>query len=379
MYKGVMRRNRDLSTMKWMKHIGLLVLLGSCAVQSRPQGGPRDEQAPVVVRQYPVEGQLNFSDHSAYILFDEYIQGSKLRGSITSSPPLEGITFTIRGKKLSLEWDEGQLLEETTYRLSLGSEIGDLNENNKVDNLELVWSTGSYIDSLQLHGGIAVSGAVNFQDLTLWLVKAGTDSVVDSKFSATPNKSGQFSLKYMPADTFDLLVFEDINFNKTWDAAFENFGFLKNISTSIDSQFVEIPFTVEGYNPPELDTAAIDSVQHYMDTTSASNLGQISFLIPAHEKAVVISATGTEGTFLDLSQPANPDTLQTELITLVPGTYTVKGFIDENGNGTWDGPSWSNNTLGEVQLSDQNFEVKANWELEQTLILPNEDIHEFEN
>ena len=379
MHKGVMRRNRDLSTMKWIKNLGLLVLLGSCAVQSRPQGGPRDEQAPVVVRQYPVEGQLNFSDRGAYILFDEYIQGSKLRGSITSSPPLEGITFTIRGKKLSLEWDEGQLLEETTYRLSLGSEIGDLNENNKVDNLELVWSTGSYIDSLQLHGGIAVSEAINFQDLTLWLVKAGTDSVVDSKFSATPNKSGQFSLKYMPADTFDLLVFEDINFNKTWDAAFENFGFLKNISTSIDSQFVEIPFIVEGYNPPELDTAALDSVQHYMDTTSTSNLGQISFLIPAHEKAVVITATGTQGTFLDLSQPANPDTLQSALITLVPGTYTVKGFIDENGNGKWDGPSWSNNTSGEVQLSDQNFEVKANWELEQTLILPKEDIHEFEN
>ena len=63
----------------------------------------------------------------------------------------------------------------------------------------------------------------------------------------------------------------------------------------------------------------------------------------------------------------------------MPGTYTVKGFIDENGNGKWDGPSWSNNTLGEVQLSDQNFEVKANWELEQTLILPKEDIHEFEN
>ena len=77
-----------------------------------------------------------------------------------------------------------------------------------MDNLELVWSTGSYIDSLQLHcGGIVVSGAINFQDLTLWLVKAGTDSVVDSKFSATPNKSGQFSLKYMPADgPFDLLV-----------------------------------------------------------------------------------------------------------------------------------------------------------------------------
>lgn len=374
-----MIRNRDLSTMKWMKQMGLLVLLVGCAVQSRPQGGPRDEQAPTVLLQYPAEGQLNFSDHDAYILFDEYIQGSKLRGSITSSPPLEGIAFTIRGKKLSLEWEEGQFLEETTYRLSLGSEIGDLNENNKVDNLELVWSTGSYIDSMQLHGGITVSGAINYQDLTLWLVKSGTDSVVDSKFSATPNKAGQFSLKYMPVDTFDLLVFEDINFNKSWDAEFENFGFLKNVGTAIDSQFVEIPLTVEGYEPPELDTAALDSIHHYMDTTMASNLGQISFLIPAHEQAVVITATESGGTYLDLSKPANKDTLQTALITLVPGTYIVKGFIDENGNGEWDGPSWSNNTLGELQLSDQNFEVKANWELEQALILPKEEINEFEN
>ncbi|HCP41423.1 MAG TPA: hypothetical protein DIT65_06475, partial [Cryomorphaceae bacterium] len=123
-----------------------LLLLVGCAVQSRPQGGPKDETPPAVIKMTPTLGALNFTGNGAEIVFNEYIQGIKLRGNIATSPPLEGLEFEIIGKKLKLKWEDEQLLENTTYRISMGDEIGDLNENNKYANLEVVWSTGSFID-----------------------------------------------------------------------------------------------------------------------------------------------------------------------------------------------------------------------------------------
>ena len=101
-----------------------------------------------------------------------------------------------------------ELLSNTTYRISLGDAIGDLNENNAYPNLQFVWSTGPYIDSLSLQGSVVPSKKTPFDKLNVWLVPAGTDTVSTPVFSGTPDKEGNFSFAYMPARTFDVLVFE---------------------------------------------------------------------------------------------------------------------------------------------------------------------------
>lgn len=354
-----------------------LTVLAGCAVQSRPQGGPKDETPPSIVKMIPARGELNFTESKAEIVFDEYIQGSKLRGNIITSPPLDGLEFEIAGKKLKLSWDEGQLLENTTYRISMGDEIGDLNENNKYTNLEVVWSTGSFIDSMQLGGEISKTGKVAFEDLTLWLIPFGGDTIGAPKFSATPDKEGKFSLRYLPVDTFDLLVFEDINFNKGWDEG-ESFGFVKSVPTSSDSSFVSITYSTEAFKFPELDTAALDSVAHFIDTTSKENLGQISFTIPPSSDSIILFAHRGTDVLINLSTSAISDTLITPLTYYAPGKYEVFGYIDVNANGKWDGPSWTLNNSGEPLISGQTFEVKANWELEQPLTLPTTDNYEIQ-
>ena len=363
--------------MKRLVVASFFTLLIGCAVQSRPQGGPKDETPPTITKMIPALGELNFIGNKAEIVFDEYIQGSKLRGNITTSPPLEGLEFEIVGKKLKLEWDEGQLLENTTYRISMGDEIGDLNENNKYNNLEVVWSTGSFIDSMQLGGTVNKIGEGAFEDLTIWLIPSGADTIGSPKFSATPGKDGEFELRYLPVDTFDLLVFEDINFNKGFDEG-ETYGFLKGIPTSSDSSFISVPYSTEVFAFPELDTAALDSVANYIDTTSKENLGQISFTIPPSADSVILFAQRAGDVLINLSSGANSDTLVTPLEYYPPGKYQVFGYIDENANGSWDSPSWTLNTSGEPLISGQTFEVKANWELEQPITLPNINQDEIE-
>ena len=46
----------------------------SCAVQSKPEGGPKDELPPEIITQQPDAGALNYTDCVAWVVFDEYIQ-----------------------------------------------------------------------------------------------------------------------------------------------------------------------------------------------------------------------------------------------------------------------------------------------------------------
>src|SRR6056300_1738593 len=108
-----------------LTYLALGAGLLACAVQSQPQGGPRDQAPPVIVEQNPPMGTLNFSGNEAYVEFDEYIQSQNLRASITTSPTLEGVKAEIKGKRLRIEWTPQKLLENTTYRIALGDAIGD--------------------------------------------------------------------------------------------------------------------------------------------------------------------------------------------------------------------------------------------------------------
>ena len=348
------------------------LLLVGCAVQSQPQGGPRDETPPTIVAQSPAMGTLNWSGNTAEVTFDEYIQAKNLRTAITTTPALEGIEAKIKGKSLSIEWDTQELLPNTTYRIALGDAVGDLNENNLYQNLELVWSTGSYIDSLSLHGSTIPEKKVPFDKLKIWLVPSGVDTVTTAIFSTVPGKSGEFKFSYLPHGTFDVLVFEDLNFNNRWEHESEPFGISKNHNTELDSLPVNVPFYNGFFELPEdPSTSLLDSIAVILDTAKAENTGHLTLLIPPVDQTTfgwLIHESGYQKKFIFTTYRQN-DTSYLDLGNQLPGKYVFRGFIDSNSDSSWTPASWYEDRESEFILTDQNFELKANWDLEQTLIL----------
>jgi uncharacterized protein (DUF2141 family) len=355
-----------------LTYLALGAGLIACAVQSQPQGGPRDQTPPVIVDQNPPMGTLNFSGNEAYVEFDEYIQSQNLRASITTSPTLEGVEAEIKGKRLRINWTPQPLQQNTTYRIALGDAIGDLNENNKFPNLELVWSSGDYIDSMRLTGTVRAEGTVAYENLKIWLVTEGTDTVQAADFVGTPEKDGTFTFTYLPTATYDLLVFEDLNFNGTWDAAAEPFGFLKSVATSQDSLAVEVPYFNSSFEVPDtMSTHFADSIQMVLDTAKPENLGHLVLIVPPVETDTYGWLSHESGyqksfTFRPYRQA---DTTYIDFGNLLPGKYTFKGFVDENLDSNWTPASWFNNLPGEPIIPEQTFELKANWDLEQPLNL----------
>lgn len=353
--------------------LAVSALLTGCAVQSKPQGGPRDETPPNIVSQSPEMGALKFNGSEATVVFDEYIQARDLRNTMVATPPLEGLEAEIKGKRLLIRWEEQELRAQTTYRITFGDAIGDLNENNTYSNLELVWSTGDYVDSLQLNLSITPESKVPYESLKVWLVDSHTDSVTSPLFSLIPTKEGRVSFNYMPLDSFDVLVFEDLNFDGKWSSENEPFGFRKNLYSSVDTTVFDLPYYNSVFETPALDTTLFtDSIVNVIDTAKPENLGQLKLIVPSADTTVLGWLTHESGyvqSFTFAPYRGTSDTTVIDLGNQLPGKYTFRGFFDINGDSLWTPASWYGAKIAEPILKEQSFELKANWDLEQPLSL----------
>ena len=349
------------------------LLLVGCAVQSKPQGGARDETPPGIISQSPEMGELHFNGSEATVIFDEYIQARDLRNTMVATPPLEGLEAEIKGKRLLVRWDEQELRKQTTYRITFGDAIGDLNENNTYSNLELVWSTGDYVDSLQLNLSITPQSKVPYESLKVWLVDSHTDSVTSPLFSLVPTKKGHVSFNYMPLDSFDVLVFEDLNFDGKWNAENEPFGFRKNLFSSVDTTVFDLPYYNSVFESPTPDTTDFnDSIITVLDTAKSENLGRLSLIAPNVDTTVLGWLSHESGYVQSFTfDPVHgvSDTTFIDLGSQLPGKYTFSGFTDVNGDTVWTPASWYDAKIAEPILKVQSFELKANWDLEQPLSL----------
>jgi len=135
----------------------ILLLQLSCARRGRPEGGPRDEDKPILVKTDPEFKSIHFDADEIKIYFDEYIKLKDISSQLVISPPLKyPPIITPQGtpsKKITIKIKD-TLQENTTYTFNFGQSIIDNTEGNILDNFKYIFSTGDYIDSLQVKGTI---------------------------------------------------------------------------------------------------------------------------------------------------------------------------------------------------------------------------------
>ena len=67
----------------------LLVLFSSCAKRGTLTGGPKDEEAPILVSAKPDYMSTNFDEKKIKISFNEYIKLQDLNKQLIISPPMK--------------------------------------------------------------------------------------------------------------------------------------------------------------------------------------------------------------------------------------------------------------------------------------------------
>lgn len=209
------------------------MLLASCARPANPNGGPADEDPPIMLAEGSTPNyQTRFSDREIVLEFNEFISLSNASQQIVISPPfIDYLKYTVRGKRLIIEFPENEeLREEATYQINFGESIKDFTAGNVLENFTFVFSTGDIIDSLSLSGYVFDAASSEPAAETLVMLY---DNLSDTAFQtekpfyfAKTDETGRFQIKNIKSDTFNVYGLLDGNLSLTYDQQTESVAFL---------------------------------------------------------------------------------------------------------------------------------------------------------
>ena len=130
-------------------------MLWSCANQIAPGGGEVDKVPPQIIEVQPLNGTVDFKGDHFEITFDKYVDKRSVQDAIFISPTIEkGVKYDWSGKTLDVYFKD-TLKKNTTYTITIGTDVKDLNNGNKMaEAFNFAFSTGNKIDTGTLAGKV---------------------------------------------------------------------------------------------------------------------------------------------------------------------------------------------------------------------------------
>lgn len=230
-------------------HWTLVALLSlfwvSCANILAPDGGARDERPPVMRERSMMDSALNFRGGALEFRFDEFIKLTDVQNQLLVTPLLQNNPRLKAHKRtLRMEIDDSLLQANTTYVVSLGNAVVDLHEGNPYPNLRFTFSTGSYFDSLSLHGNLmeANTGMPDTSSLVMLYPAGLADSAffLQKPLYVQKPEAGNFYFRNLPARPFTIYALRDQNKNLRYDLASERIAFLPHTVQPGDSGLITL-------------------------------------------------------------------------------------------------------------------------------------------
>jgi len=228
--------------------IVLVLSFSQCAKKGRPDGGPKDEDAPLFVTANPPYETINFDKNEINIYFNEYIKLKDLSKQLIISPPLNPENPPLispqgsPSKYINIQILD-TLLENSTYIFDFGNSVQDNNEANTLERFKYVFSTGAYIDSLTLSGSVKNSfkseSVENIKLLLYRLDSAYTDSAVYNRkpdYVTSTLDSSNYEFSNLRKGNYLLVALNDARSDYVFNPKTDEIGFLKDtISLPRDS------------------------------------------------------------------------------------------------------------------------------------------------
>jgi hypothetical protein len=201
------------------------VLMSGCAIVKNPEGGKKDEVAPVVGVTSPKNKATGFNKETIYISFDEKVvlddPTNKIRITPTLTPKPKFKSFD---DEITVDLSKSKLVANTTYQIVFDNAIKDLNEGNTLPYYAFVFSTGNQIDSNSIVGKVIDGFSLESKDkvrvgLYRKLTSDSSIMIKPADYFAFTKPDGGFEINYLPSDylNYQLIAFEDKNNNQVWD------------------------------------------------------------------------------------------------------------------------------------------------------------------
>ncbi len=208
----------------------ILLFAAGCAQIVPPTGGPRDTMPPSIKQISLMDSSLGFSDPEIVIEFDEVVANKNLAQHFLFSPFLKNdAKIKWEYRKVRIDLSDDNLRPQTSYTLTI-NEIADINEGNKMGDTTLIFSTGDYMDTLELSGQIKnADGEGNPNEMLVYLYSAEDSFRIIEKerplYYASVSASGRFRFQALPPGKYRLYALADKNKNYRYDLSTERVAF----------------------------------------------------------------------------------------------------------------------------------------------------------
>lgn len=237
----------------------LFLSLFNCAKRGVPTGGDPDTEPPKMTKSQPEEFTTNFDQKRIRIYFNEYIKVKDIRKQLIISPPIKEGGYTVYPQSGASKYIDIQitdtLQENTTYSFNFGQSIVDNNEENPYEYFKYVFSTGDYIDSLEVGGAIKDAldkSPETFVSVMLYEIDSTyNDSTIFKKaptyITNTLDSVSDFKLSNLRAGKYKLVAMKDVANNYVFNPKTDKIGYVEQeVTIPTDSSytitlFKEIP------------------------------------------------------------------------------------------------------------------------------------------
>lgn len=222
------------------------VLFTGCAKRGFITGGMKDTLAPVLRLSEPKNFSTNFKGNVIKLQFDEYVKLKDANKQLIISPPMKLqplITPSVASKEITITIKD-TLLENTTYSFNFGNSIQDNNEGNPYQQFKYIFSTGTYIDSLELNGTIKDAFDLKTDNFVSVMLYEKNEKFYDSiiykeaprYITNTLDSSKTFKLENLKEGNYLLVAMKDESSNNKYDPKSDKIAFFSETIT-IPSDF----------------------------------------------------------------------------------------------------------------------------------------------
>lgn len=209
---------------RWCLLSLLLIGVAACAVPIAPSGGPPNQDPPQVLSITPADGAVNVDTDLIEITFSEYISQASFPRAVSITPAFDQpLEFRWRRRSVEIQLPE-PLRPNTTYILTLDTNLRDFYNVALKQPITLAFSTGATINQGKLHGHVvdAMQGeGVSGMDVFAYAVP---DSVVPDSLPPRPDyrtqtdDTGAFAFSYLNEQPYFVIALRDLNRNRALDA-----------------------------------------------------------------------------------------------------------------------------------------------------------------
>ena len=284
----------------------ITLLLIGCADPRPPTGGPRDQIPPTLETATPEAGAVNVTAEAVRLVFSEYVDQASFTRAFSINPAPEGqLRFKWSKRRVEVRFPEA-LRQNTTYVLTLDTDLRDVHGVALKRPLTVAFSTGPVINKGRLAGQVldAVQGAglAGFDVLAY----ATPDSTALDSLPQTPayrtqtDNNGLFQFEYLSEQPYFVIALQDRNRNRRPDPT-------EAFAVPPRPAIVAAADTTQAGAPPRWLVTRLDTLAPTLQRVRAPSSRR---LVLRFSEAIQLTSLAPEGWLLEDSLAARPVAIQ---------------------------------------------------------------------